>query len=40
MTYDPILATGERFCSGLITGSLISAELWLGAFFLLRAILY
>ena len=35
MTYDPILATGERFCSGLITGSLISAELWLGAFFLL-----
>ena len=40
MTYDPILATGERFRSGLITGSLISAELWLGAFFLLRAILY
>ena len=39
LTYDPILATGARFCSGLITGSLISAELWLGAFLLLRAIL-
>ena len=40
LTYDPILAAGERFRSGLITGSLISAELWLGAFLLLRAILY
>jgi hypothetical protein len=40
LTYDPVLATGERFRSGLITGSLISAELWLGAFLLLRAILY
>jgi hypothetical protein len=30
---------GERFRSGLITGSLISAELWLGLFLLLKAFL-
>jgi hypothetical protein len=40
LTYNPILATGERFLGGLITGGLISAELWLGAFLILRAILY
>jgi hypothetical protein len=37
-TYGPIFV-GERFCNGLITGGLISAELWLGLFLLLRAIL-
>jgi hypothetical protein len=39
LTNDPLLATGERFRSGLITGGLISAELWLGLFLLLKAVL-
>jgi hypothetical protein len=30
---------GEQFCSGLITGGLISVELWLGLFLLLKAVL-
>jgi hypothetical protein len=37
-TYDPMFV-GEQFRSGLITGGLISAELWLGLFLLLKAIL-
>jgi hypothetical protein len=37
-TYGPIFV-GERFCSGLITGGLISAEPWLGLFLLLKAVL-
>jgi hypothetical protein len=37
-TYDPMFV-GEQFCSGLITGGLISAELWLGLFLLLKAFL-
>jgi hypothetical protein len=39
LTNDSLLATGERFRSGLITGALISAELWLGLFLLLKAVL-
>jgi hypothetical protein len=37
-TYGPMFV-GERFRSGLITGGLISAELWLGLFLLLKAVL-
>jgi len=37
-TSGPIFV-GEQFCSGLITGGLISAELWLGLFLLLKAVL-
>jgi hypothetical protein len=31
-THGPLFV-GEQFCSGLITGGLISAELWLGLFY-------